>query len=84
MADPIGRITPLQLKSLGYYHNRYLDSDGRLGFNAGAHSQSVLSSFFAIFSISRGQIVKGGRHYIFFAAFEGPLMRGVVVQVPGE
>ena len=82
--DHMDRIAPLHPQGFGYYHNRYLESDGRLGFNAGAHLQSVLSGYFAMFPIAGGRIVKGGRHRIFFAEFDGPLMREVVVQVLGE
>jgi len=42
-----------------YYHNRCLDTDGRLGFNAGAHLKSLLAGYGALFPIEDGQIVKG-------------------------
>lgn len=39
-----------------YYHNRYLDIDGRLGFNAGAHLKSVLGGYNAFFPVEDGRI----------------------------
>ncbi|MBC7264741.1 MAG: YjbQ family protein [Chloroflexi bacterium] len=67
-----------------YYHNRYLDIDGRLGFNAGAHLKSVLGGFQVFFPIHEGAIVKGSRQRIYFAEYDGPLCRTYCVQVLGE
>ena len=84
ISNYLADLAPVHHSSRGYYHNRYLESDGRLGFNAGAHLQSVLSGYFAYFPIAEGRIVKGGRHRIYFAEYDGPLMREIVVQVLGE
>lgn len=84
ISNYLADLAPLHHSTRGYFHNRYLDSDGRLGINAGAHLQSVLSGYFAYFPVSEGQIVKGGRHRIYFAEYDGPLMREVVIQVLGE
>ena len=67
-----------------YFHNRYLDIDGRVAFNAGAHLQSILAGYFAYFPVEKGKIVKGSRQRIFFAEFDGPLCRTYCVQVLGE
>jgi len=67
-----------------YYHNRYLDIDGRLGFNASAHLKSVLGGYNAFFPVEDGQIVKGSRQRIYFAEYDGPLCRTYCVQVIGE
>ena len=67
-----------------YWHNRYLDIDGRLGFNAGAHLKGVITGYFAYFPISEGRLVKGGRQRVYFAEFDGPLSREYLVQVVGE
>ncbi len=84
--DHWDRLAPLypRPQGFGYYHNRYLDSEGRLGINAGAHLQSVLSGYFAIFPIADGQVVRGGRQHVFFAEWDGPLLREVAVQVIGD
>ncbi len=82
--DHLERLAPDRPTEHGYYHNRYLDFDGRLGFNAGAHLKSVLSGYFACFPIAEGRILKGGRQRIYFAEYDGPLAREVVVQVMGE
>ena len=82
--DHLERLAPDRPQEHGYYHNRYLDFDGRLGFNAGSHLKSVLSGYFASFPVAGGQILKGGRQRVYFAEYDGPLAREVVVQVMGE
>jgi secondary thiamine-phosphate synthase enzyme len=82
--DHLERLAPDHPQEYGYYHNRYLDFDGRLGFNAGAHLKSVLSGYFATFPIAGGSLVKGGRQRVYFAEYDGPLARQVVIQVLGE
>ncbi len=82
--DHLERLAPDRPDGHGYRHNRYLDFDGRLGFNAGAHLKSVLTGYFASFPISAGAIVRGGRQRIYLAEYDGPLAREVVVQVLGE
>jgi len=67
-----------------YFHNRYLDIDGRVAFNAGAHLQSILTGYNAFFPVDQGKIIKGSRQRIFFAEFDGPLCRTYCVQVMGE
>jgi secondary thiamine-phosphate synthase enzyme len=70
--------------SYSYWHNRYLDIDGRLGFNAGDHLKSILGGISCFFPIEDGRIVKGGRQKIYFVEFDGPLARKFMVQVLGE
>lgn len=84
VVDHLERLAPDRPQEYAYYHNRYLDFDGRLGFNAGAHLKSILSGYFACFPIADGQIVRGGRQRIYFAEYDGPLAREVVVQIIGE
>jgi len=67
-----------------YHHHRYLDYDGRLGFNADAHLKSVIGGMQCSFPIEDGQIVKGSRQTIYFMEFDGPLQRTYTVQVMGE
>lgn len=67
-----------------YDHNRYLDIDGRLGFNAGSHLKGLISGFQVFFPVHEGQIVKGGRQRIYFAEYDGPLVRTCCIQVMGE
>jgi secondary thiamine-phosphate synthase enzyme len=67
-----------------YHHHRYLDYDGRLGFNADAHLKSVIGGMQCSFPIEDGQIVKGSRQTIYFMEYDGPLQRTYTVQVMGE
>lgn len=66
-----------------YYHNRYLDIDGRVAFNAGSHLKSILGGYNAFFPVENGKIVKGSRQRIYFAEYDGPLCRTYMVQVMG-
>jgi secondary thiamine-phosphate synthase enzyme len=67
-----------------YHHRRYLDYDGRLGFNADAHLKSVLGGISCAFPIENGKIVKGSRQTIYFMEYDGPLERTYFVQILGE
>jgi len=69
--------------SFGYWHNRYLDYDGRLGFNAGDHLKSILGGVQCFFPIENGKVVRGSRQRVYFVEFDGPLARTVLVQVLG-
>lgn len=69
--------------SYGYYHNRLLDFDGRLGFNAGDHLKSVLGGVNAMFAIENGAVVLGSRQRVYFVEYDGPLARTVFLQVMG-
>lgn len=82
--EHLERLAPDRPEGYGYHHSRYLDYDGRLGFNAGAHLKSVLGGYFALFPVAAGQVVRGGRQRIYFAEYDGPLARQVMVQVLGE
>ena len=81
--DVLNRLETLAPDEGDYYHNRYLDIDGRLGFNAGAHLKSIIGGINAFFPIEDGQIVRGSRQRIYFAEYDGPLARTYVVQVLG-
>jgi secondary thiamine-phosphate synthase enzyme len=67
-----------------YHHRRYLDYDGRLGFNADAHLKSVLGGISCCFPVEDGKVVRGSRQTIYFMEYDGPLKRTYVVQVLGE
>lgn len=67
-----------------YHHHRYLDYDGRLGFNADAHLKSVLGGISCSFPIENGAAVRGSRQTIYFMEYDGPLLRTYLVQVIGE
>jgi secondary thiamine-phosphate synthase enzyme len=68
----------------GYWHNRYLDYDGRLGFNAGDHLKSILGGVNCFFPIENGKLVRGSRQRVYFVEFDGPLSRTAMIQVIGE
>jgi secondary thiamine-phosphate synthase enzyme len=68
----------------GWYHNRLLDFDGRLGYNAGDHLKSVLGGIQCFFPVENGIMVRGARQRIYFCEYDGPLARTVLVQVMGE
>lgn len=67
-----------------YHHRRYLDYDGRLGFNADAHLKSVMGGIHCVFPIEDGKLVRGSRQTIYFVEYDGPLERMYYVQVIGE
>jgi len=68
----------------GYWHNRYLDYDGRLGFNSGDHLKSILAGVQCVFPVENRKVVRGSRQRVYFVEFDGPLARSVVIQVLGE
>jgi secondary thiamine-phosphate synthase enzyme len=68
----------------GYWHNRYLAQDGRLGFNAGDHLKSILGGVNCFFPIEGGAVVRGSRQRVYFVEYDGPLARTVLVQVIGQ
>jgi len=68
----------------GYWHNRYLDFDGRLGFNAGDHLKSILGGVNCLFPVENGRLVRGSRQKAYFVEYDGPLARTVLIQVLGE
>jgi secondary thiamine-phosphate synthase enzyme len=76
-----GRLFP---EDESYHHRRYLDYDGRLGFNADAHLKSILGGIHCMFPIENGEIVRGSRQTIYFMEYDGPLERTCLVQVIGE
>jgi secondary thiamine-phosphate synthase enzyme len=82
--DVLNHLEALAPDEEDYYHNRYLDIDGRLGFNAGAHLKSIIGGINTFFPIENGQIAKGSRQRIYFAEYDGPLCRTYCVQVMGE
>ncbi len=67
-----------------YLHRRYLDFDGRIGFNAQMHLKSVLVGCSVSFPVSDRKIVKGSRQTVYFMEFDGPLERTISVQAIGE
>jgi secondary thiamine-phosphate synthase enzyme len=67
-----------------YHHRRYLDYDGRLGFNADAHLKSILGGISCSFPIAEGRIVRGSRQTIYFMEYDGPLERTYLIQIIGE
>jgi secondary thiamine-phosphate synthase enzyme len=68
----------------GWYHNRLLDFDGRLGYNAGDHLKSILGGIQCFFPVENGTLLRGTRQRIYFCEYDGPLARTVLVQVMGE
>ena len=67
-----------------YWHNRYLDYDGRLGFNAGDHLKSILGGVSCFFPVENGKLVRGSRQRAYFVEYDGPLARTIVIQLLGE
>lgn len=79
--DHLERLAP---EEGDYYHNRYLEIDGRLGFNAGAHLRSIIGGIQVSFPIEEGHIVKGSRQRVYFAEYDGPLARTCCIQILGQ
>lgn len=67
-----------------YHHHRYLDYDGRLGFNAETHLKSIIGGISCSFPIQDGKMVRGSRQTIYFMEYDGPLERTLMVQIIGE
>jgi secondary thiamine-phosphate synthase enzyme len=67
-----------------YHHRRYLDYDGRLGFNADAHLKSILGGISCSFPIENAKVVRGSRQTIYFMEYDGPLERTYLIQIMGE
>jgi secondary thiamine-phosphate synthase enzyme len=67
-----------------YHHRRYLDFDGRVGFNAETHLKSIIGGIQCSFPIENGKIVRGSRQTIYFMEYDGPLERTYLVQLLGE
>jgi len=82
--DIIDNLDALAPESGNWHHNRYLDIDGRIAFNAPAHLKSILGNYCAYFPVEGGKMVKGSRQRIYFAEYDGPLLRSWTVQVIGE
>jgi secondary thiamine-phosphate synthase enzyme len=82
--DILTHFARLAPEDQDYHHRRYLDYDGRLGFNADAHLKSVLGGISCCFPIEEGKVVRGSRQTIYFMEYDGPLERTYVVQVLGE
>ena len=82
--DILTHFSRLFPEDADYHHRRYLDFDGRLGFNADAHLKSVLGGISCTFPIEDGKIVKGSRQTIYFMEYDGPLERTYFVQIMGE
>ncbi len=77
----LSRICP---EEADYHHHRYLDFDGRLGFNAEAHLKSIVGGIQCMFPIEGGKVVRGSRQTIYFMEYDGPLERTYLIQVLGE
>ncbi|MCJ7668126.1 MAG: secondary thiamine-phosphate synthase enzyme YjbQ [Anaerolineae bacterium] len=82
--DVLNHLDKLAPDQGNYYHNRYLEIDGRLGFNAGAHLRSIIGGIQVSFPIEGGHIVRGSRQRIYFAEYDGPLARTCCIQILGQ
>ena len=81
--DILTHFSRLFPESGDYHHRRYLDYDGRLGFNAPSHLKSIVGGISCSFPIENGKLVRGSRQTIYFVEYDGPLERTYMVQVLG-
>ncbi len=81
--DILTHLSRLFPEDENYHHRRYLDYDGRLGFNAPSHLKSVLGGINCSFPVENGKVVRGSRQTIYFVEYDGPLERTYMVQVLG-
>jgi secondary thiamine-phosphate synthase enzyme len=81
--DILTHLSRLFPENGDYHHRRYLDYDGRLGFNAPSHLKSVVGGISCSFPIENGTLVRGSRQTIYFVEYDGPLERTYMVQVLG-
>lgn len=82
--DILTHLSRLFPEDENYHHRRYLDYDGRLGFNADAHLKSIVGGVSCTFPIENGKIVRGSRQTIYFMEYDGPLERTYLIQILGE
>jgi secondary thiamine-phosphate synthase enzyme len=82
--DILTHLSRLFPEDENYHHRRYLDYDGRLGFNAAAHLKSIIGGVSCTFPIENGKIVRGSRQTIYFMEYDGPLERTYLIQILGE
>jgi secondary thiamine-phosphate synthase enzyme len=82
--DILDHLSYLCPEDRDYHHRRYLDFDGRLGFNADSHLKSIVGGIACSFPIENGKVVKGSRQTIYFMEYDGPLERTYMVQIMGE
>ncbi len=81
--DILTHLSRLFPENGDYHHRRYLDYDGRLGFNAPSHLKSVVGGISCSFPIENGKVVRGSRQTIYFVEYDGQLERTYMVQVLG-
>ena len=82
--DILTHLSRLFPEDVDYHHRRYLDYDGRLGFNAEAHLKSVVGGISCTFPVENGEVVRGSRQAVYFMEYDGPLERTYLVQVLGD
>ena len=82
--DILTHLSRLFPEDENYHHRRYLDYDGRLGFNAEAHLKSIVGGVSCTFPIENGKLVRGSRQTIYFMEYDGPLERTYLIQILGE
>jgi len=82
--DILTHLSRLFPEDENYHHRRYLDYDGRLGFNADAHLKSIIGGVSCTLPIEDGKIVRGSRQTIYFMEYDGPLERTYLIQILGE
>ena len=71
--DILTHLSRLFPEDVDYHHRRYLDYDGRLGFNAEAHLKSVVGGISCAFPVENGEVVRGSRQAVYFMEYDGPL-----------
>ncbi|HIV87766.1 MAG TPA: secondary thiamine-phosphate synthase enzyme YjbQ [Candidatus Pygmaiobacter gallistercoris] len=67
-----------------YSHARMLHSYGQTAGNAPGHLKAMLTNNHAVLPVQNGKIVRGHAAEIFFAEYDGPQDRTVLVEVMGE
>ena len=67
-----------------YSHARMLHSYGQTAGTAPGHLKAMLTNNHAVLPVQNGKIVRGHAAEIFFAEYDGPQDRTVLVQVMGE
>ena len=67
-----------------YAHARMLHSYGTTAGNAPGHLRGMLTNNHAVLPVQNGKIVRGHAAEIFFAEYDGPQDRTVLVEVMGE
>lgn len=81
MANLLGKLAP---EDGDYFHARFLHSYGAMAGNPTGHLKSLISGYHCMFPVKDGKVYKRQAQDIYFAEFDGPQERNIMVTIMGE